>query len=331
MRFLSLAAIIAGLALLDLALAKTERAELAAAADRYRKAGLNLLQEGKAEEAVDSLRQAYVIDRTNRGYQLPLMAALTAAHKTEEADRLMEDVLLSASNDGEANLAAARLKAAEGKAGEAEAYYHRAIYGIWANGSGRGARLELVEYLARNGRKQALLAELIPLEEETGPTTRIAQLFLKAGSPSRAAQTYTALQDFAGLGQAQLEAGDYVAALHSFLKAFSRSPNDTGLRARMELASSMAALDPMPRRLSSREKYHRSLRILALAQTRWNRCTQSDQTAGPTPPPPQMTNELAEANLTAAEKIWKESLARCGPGSAAAEEPLRLIMQKLAQ
>ena len=49
------------------------------------------------------------------------------------------------------------------------------------------------------------------------------------------------------------------------------------------------------------------------------------------PPPAQITNELAESNLAEAERLWKASLARCGLSTSAAEEPLRLIMLKLAQ
>ena len=198
--------------------------EVADEAKEYQREGMRFLHEGKAEAAVESLREAYVLERRNRSYQLSLIEALIAAHKESEADVLLDDVLQSASNDGPSNLVAARLKAAEGKTTEAEAYYHRAIYGGWYWRAQNVAGWRLVDYLAENYRRQALLAELIPLEEESGPSERVAQLFLKAGSPSRAAQTYQAFREtIAGLGDARLEGGDYGAALNAFLQAFSES------------------------------------------------------------------------------------------------------------
>ena len=54
-----------------------------------------------------------------------------------------------------------------------------------------GARLELIDLLARQNSKEELLAELLPLEadnpKDLATRTKLGQLFLLADSPSRAA------------------------------------------------------------------------------------------------------------------------------------------------
>ena len=51
--------------------------------------------------------------------------------KLDEAGRLLSDLLDHNPNDGETNLAEARLLVREGEWENAFAYYHRAIYGSW--------------------------------------------------------------------------------------------------------------------------------------------------------------------------------------------------------
>jgi hypothetical protein len=48
-------------------------------------------------------------------------------------------------------------------------------------------------------------------------------------------------------------------------------------------------------------------------------------------PPKQPTNEMAEDTLSLAERIWHERTSLCGTETAPDEEPLRLIMEKLAK
>ena len=349
MKFLIVALVIVALAGVDLALEKTERAELSSVAADYEQTGLRLLQEGHVPEAVEALRQAHTLARRNRDYQLALVRGLTAQNRFSEAEALLNELLQQSSNDGAANLAAAHLMAARGDTEQTESYYHRAIYGEWprdAEDAQKRVRLELIEFLARINRPQALLAELISLqarpELDNHIQQQIAALFLKAGSPGRAVQVYQSLLAKQGqsgdlykrLGEAELATGDYSGALSSFLKAFRLNPADNAIRGRMELAGSMASLDPTPRRLSSREKYRRSMRILELADERKSKCTHAeDQTnqVASRPAPAQITNELAESQLSEAEQMWKESLAECGPSTSAKEEPLRLIMLKLGQ
>jgi tetratricopeptide (TPR) repeat protein len=354
------AVVIGGLASLDVFLERAEQAEMAAQAERAYEQGRRLLESGRAKEAIDALRRAHAMERKNLGYEVELVAALTAAGKTAEAEPLMNEVLDADRNDGAANLVAARLRLKEGKIVDAEAFYHRAIYGTWpqdAESHRIAARVELIDLMVAKGQKQELLAELLPLQEEakSNPAidSRLAQLFLLAGSPGRAADVYRELirEDpknadyYAGFGEAELEQGDYRAAHAAFASAAARKKNDPAIRTKLQLATMLAGLDPTPRRLSSAEKYQRSLYILEWAQQDLEKCIQT-KTPGATSgeqalqdraeeamdnqTPAHASNELSEATLSLAVRIWQARLT-CNPAIAPDEEPLRLLMAKVTQ
>lgn len=357
---LAVAAVICGLAALDVFLERAERAEMAAQAEQAYQQGSRLLEAGRADDAVEALRRAHAIERKNATYELQLIAAMTAAGKTEEAEPLMNEVLDIDRNAGPANLVAARLKLKQGKIVDAEAYYHRAIYGTWPQDAVAhriAARLELIELLISKNQKQNLLAELLSLQADakSDPAIqlRLARWFLAAGSPGRAADAYRELirqdandaDDYAGLGEAELEQGAYRAAHNAFASAAARKKRDSAIRAKLQLAAMLAGLDPTPRQLSSAQKYQRSLYILEWAQQDLEKCIQT-RAAAPSAEqqallerakqamdqqsPPQPSNEVSDAMLSLAAGIWQARL-NCNAAIASDEEPLRLLMAKMTQ
>jgi tetratricopeptide (TPR) repeat protein len=355
---IAIAASIGALWGIDVFLARTERLEVSSEARRDYEAGSALLAEGQAADAMDPLRKAHALDRSNREYALRLAAALMATGKLEEAGRLLTDLLEHNPNDGEANLAEARLLVRDGEWENAFAYYHRAIYGSW-DSQGRSnapspqnaARLELADLLAQRGLQKDLLAELLPLETEAGndPETlrRIGRLYLIAGAPARAESVYRALLHdraddpdlYSGLGDAELGLGNYQAAEAAFQNAIGSGADRSRLEQRIELAGSVAGLDPTLRRLTSMEKFDRAVRILQLAIEALKHCDAND--AGKEVGDAQKllaervrgnpANELAEERLSRAEQIWQMRLRACGPSTSVDEEPLRLMMAKIAQ
>jgi thioredoxin-like negative regulator of GroEL len=356
----AIAFVITALAFIDSTLEKIERRDLESQAQRAHLEGVRLIQQGKANQGIDLLRKAHALERANTLYELDLVDALIAARKTEEADPLMNEIMQREPDDGRANLSAARLMLERDKSGEAVSYYHRAIYGEWpenARAHRVAVRMELVHLLVKAGRNQELLAELLPLQEEARKDMAIqkelGRLFLVAGSPSRAAASYQALIDrnprdanaHAGLGETQLEQGQYRDAHTAFLGALRYKPEDPAIRRRLELSSALTDLDPTPRRLASMEKYRRSLHILQLAYDDLDAClakhpwTPSAETtqlistaqgALSSKPAPNATNELSEGVLGAAEKTWRARIEACGAEVSPDEEPLRLIIEKLA-
>jgi Flp pilus assembly protein TadD len=358
----AIAFVIAALTFIDSTLEKAEQKDLKTQAQRAHLEGTRLLKQDKAGgQGIDLLRKAHTLERANTGYQLDLIDALIAAGKTEEAEPLMSEIMLREPDDGRTNLSAARLALERGKTGDAISYYHRAIYGDWPQNAPThrvAARMELVDVLVKTGRNKDLLAELLPLQEESKKDMTLQKalghLFLLAGSPSRAAVSYQALIDhnpkdadaYAGLGETYLEQGQYRDAHAAFFKALSYKPDDASIRPRLDLSSALTDLDPTPRRLASMEKYRRSLHILQLAYDDLNACiakhpgTPSAQTtqllssaqgALSNKPAANATNEISEGVLGTAEKIWQARTASCDAAVSPKEEPLRLIVEKLAQ
>jgi tetratricopeptide (TPR) repeat protein len=333
----------------DVFLARVENRELQAEARHDAEQGENLLAAGHAEEAVDVLRKAHALERDNLQYELQLAQALIAANKLSEADTLLSDALEQAPNDGDANLMEARLTVQLGKLDQAQAYYHRAIYGIWskdAQAQRISVRLELAKLLAAHKENQALLAELIPLGAEAQDVLavrrQVAHLYIDAGSPERAVTAYRGLirddpddgENYAGLGEAELAMGTYREAQAAFQNAIRRGAD---VQARLDLATRMAELDPTPRYLSAAEKFARSGQILQLGRDTLARCATnpearklidnadadlSGRIRGP------ITNEMAEKRLELAQTIWQFRGDECG---ATRDESLSLIMSKLAQ
>ncbi len=353
-----LAALIVGLTALDQFLARTEQEEVRGAAERSWKAGVKLLRGGHAGEALDALRNAHTLERDNAVFELDMISALLALGRTADADPLMDEVLQRKPNDGAANLMAGRLMAQEGDESGAEAYYHRAIYGEWqgdAPARRREARFELVAFLKRHREQQQLLAELISLEAETtddaAGQARVAQLFLAADSPSRAAAVYRDLiaknpddaAAYEGLGEAELRLANYRAARAAFLQATYRHQG-AAVGPRLVLLNEVIQLDPTPRRLPTAEKYDRSLRILALARGDLQGLMEGHPGSGnadvaallksaqdvAVARPGGVSNEGAEQNLDLAMRIWKARLALFGPSVSEEEEALRLTMERIA-
>ena len=352
---LSVAALIAGLYAVDRVLASLERSELAGEARRHYTRGRQLLSSGQAAEAVDELTRAHALVRGSRAYQLALADSLSAAGRMAEAESNLDELLDRDSNEGSVNLAMARLEVRKGNTREADAYYHRALYGTWPPGTRTDSvRMELAGYLASKGLQKELLSELLLLQDDqSGPAQRasVARLFLAAGAPARAASVYRALlrddpanaDAYAGLGQAALAEGDFLAAEIAFLQGLKHRPGDQNLTQRLQLATALNSLDPTPRRLPSREKFERSVRILGLARADLAHCIENRPS---TPDAPRLldaadrlltqavkgpvTNELSESRLSAAEELWRERIGICGPNSTD-NDPLPHLLHKLNQ
>lgn len=351
--------VLCGLWSLDFFLARTEREAVQNEAGRWYQQGEQLLEQGRAAEAVDPLRRASSMVRDNRAYQLAYVTALVAAGRYDEADADLATLLQADPDNGPANLLGARIMVKEGKITETVSHYHRAIYGVWPDNAPAhrmATRLELANLLASRGEQQELLAEVLALEAEAQDTAtlkKVAHLYLVAGSPARSAAVYRELvrrtpddaRAYAELGEAELAQGDYDAALAAFLNAGRGGSADPAVDHDMQLCRTITEIDPTPRRLSSSEKYGRSMRILKLARDALDRCVSGSHPANTAAlqqmisdcdkllaqkPPAHVANELAEARLTFAEQLWQARVKTCGSGPTEQEEALKLIMAGLA-
>jgi tetratricopeptide (TPR) repeat protein len=353
---LTVAASVISLYTVDRVLANVEKSELQREANLEHSNGLALLKEGRTEAALPHLSRASVLDRSNRDYRLDLAEALHLAGHRDQAEADVRDVLNRDSNDGRANLLMARLMAGAGRSSEADAYYHRAIYGAWyrdPDAKRLQARLELADYLSRQNRHQELLSELLVLQDaarsDASLARRIAQLFLQAGSPGRAIQAYQDIiranpddaDAYRALGEAQLRAGDFRSAETAFLAVVRNRPDDDDAANKLRFASTLERMDPTSRRLPSAEKYRRSAALLAAVHdsittncpAATNRAEtksllgEAEQVLKAHPRGP-VTNEASEAVISLAEQLWNSDAVACGT-SQRPDDPLPLLMNKL--
>jgi tetratricopeptide (TPR) repeat protein len=348
------------LVVVDSVLANTERRETSLEAARFYREGESLMQQHRYADAADSFRSAIANARDNPDYPLALGQALLEAGQLDEANSTLADLLQADSMAGAPNLAMARVFAKEGQFEQADFYYHRAIYGQWKQDADANriiVRFELADLLAKRNSKAQLLAELLPLQEEASPDaatqTRLARLYMIAGSPARAEAIFRELVHAApqdaeahkGLGDAEFALGNYAAAQSAFVSSLRlgpSAPDAASARMALELTDQVLNLDPMRRGLGGRERYQRSIHVLQLVVDRATQCMTPAQAQAAKPlldsANAALTRRVAagsqteatEANLDAAEKLWQAGKADCKP-TATADDPLQLVLAKAAQ
>jgi len=338
----------------DLFLARIDRRESDAhAADEYDE-GVRLLQQGRASAAVERFGTAASIDRANLNYALALGEAMLRAGRAADADTTLRALLDRAENDGAINLAMAHVMIDEGKAQDAKAYLHRAIYGRWGADSvekRRQARFELIDLLARRGQARELLAELLPFEEVPADSVdlrrRLGKLFLLADSPARAANMFREVLHrdpsdaaaYAGMGEAALALGNFRTARADFLAAERLRPNAADLAERRALADTVLALDPTARGIGGRARYARSQTLLKRTLALWDACSAAAPARADaarqllarntTVPRGDALDAASEAMIAAAVDLWAARPAACE--ATHPDEALRLVQLRLAQ
>ena len=351
--FLAIAALFAA----DIFLAKTERAESQVEAARLFGQGRVLMQRGENAEAIERIKDAIAIERDNRDYLRTLAQAQFAAGRTADAESTLTELLQSDSTDGLASLIMGRVLVKEGRFAEAVTYFRRAIYGHWSEDAVEnrlGARFELIDLLAQLNSKEELLAELVPVQDQSPRDlkiqTRLGRLFLLAGSPVRAADVFRGIlhdapanaDAYAGLGEAEFERGNYSAAQRDFQTMLRLAPDDQAVRRRLDICNELLMLDPTRTGLGPVERFSRSLKLVELTVSETSQCIGQN-------PSPELQglldkaakalkghvsaahqSDVSEANLDLAEQLWQVSKKECKPPPAP-DSPLALVLARLAQ
>jgi tetratricopeptide (TPR) repeat protein len=348
-------AAIVALFAVDTFLADKDRAASRAEARRLFEEGERLQTKDDMPEALERLRSAVSAERQNPVYQRGLAAALLAAGRLSDAQSVLGERLQHDPTDAEASLMMARTLAHEGKTRQAIAFYHRAIFGEWAEPQRAHrveARFELVELLAAEHARQELLAELLPLESEApqdaATRKRIARMFLVAASPSHAIAIFRELvrldrsnaDAYEGLGEAELQQGSYRSARHAFATALALRPGDQATASRLALCDRALALDPTQRGVGASEQFRRSAALLELTVAAVDSCTGPGLVAPPPalldsargalawPVPAASSQDTAvEARVNLAERLWQARPAACPVQPWA--KPAELVLTKL--
>lgn len=251
----------------------------------------------------------------------------------------------------------ARVLVKEDKRDDAAFYYHRAIYGQWkedAHANQLKVRFELTDLLSREKSKEALLAELLPLQIDApgdlATRKRLGHLFITAGSPARAADIFRDIlrtlprdpEAHAGLGDAEFARGNYRTAQTEFLAALQLRPADRDVQNRLDLCDQVLDLDPARRGLSPEEQYQRSRTLVERVLDDVNQCLGTG--SGPTQEliktvqdglkksvTPARQSTAFEDNLDWAERLWQVRRTDCKQALGASEEPLALVLAKQAR
>ncbi len=352
--FAVILAAIVGLLLFDTALARVDVTERKVYAAREFSTGQRLVAQGQLGQAMEHLRAASTLDGDNSEYGVALAQATLADGRPNAAEQMLTPLLERDETDGAANLAMARVLAKEGKTEQAKSYYHRAIYGRWPAESRKtriDARFELIDLLAQTNARQELLAELLPIQDDStndGPQRkRIAHLFVVAGQPSRAVTIYREVlrkdardaDAYVGLAEAALSLGDFATARADLLAAQKLTPADSAaLQSRIVLTDSVIAIDPTQRGLSVAEQARRSRNLLQMTVASTRKClaAQAPQVAAALDSATALVSSAGAAapqsvvqNISLAEQLWGLRRSRC---EAEREDgALALVQNRIAQ
>jgi len=284
---------------------RSEQQRLAAESSRR---GEDALRAGEAAEAIDELRTAMSLAPT-RPRRLRLAQALAAAGRDAEARAHLLTLREAAPGDGVINLELARLAGRIGAVTGASHYYRNAIEGAWEaapDANRRQARLELAEFLVRQGTRAQAEAELITLAadmpRDPALHVRVGDLLMEAQQAQRAFDVYRAAlridpaskRALQGAGESAFRMANYVTARRYFDAVAAAEPGNVHVRGRLETITAVLALDPFRRGLPARERAQRAVRAFEIALSRLQACSASLGIALPgaeaSPPNPEVPN-----------------------------------------
>jgi tetratricopeptide (TPR) repeat protein len=296
------------------------------------------LRAGRAAQAADEFRTAQQYARDRGEYRLQLAQALIAANRFVEAQAQLLTIWNQTPGDGVVNRELGRIAARDEDVANALRYYHAAIDGAWSGDAAeerRRTRTELAEFLLQRHATTQAHAELIALVGDLPPDpaamTDAAALLLKADA---GAQAMPLLQKALALdprnpralrlaGEAAFDLGDYPTARSDLEAAVAEAPLDARGEQLLDVSTRVLALDPFARRISSRERLRRIVRIYGVARAELERCpagAQPDLQSQMDTLEPKMTEhdlardpDLVDQAIALVTNVEASTQAACGP------------------
>lgn len=303
-------------------------------AARWYERGREYLAQSNADAAAVAFRRATMKHRGEKRYVLALAEALGRSGNRDPAARALLGLRELSPEDVDVNLALARLARARGDSLDAVRYYQHAIYAPAATASStRDLRFELVAFLLESDQHERAVSELIAasidLPDDLVVRMDLAELFFRAGNPSRAAEQYQRVlqQDrthpgaLEGAVRAAFEVGDYRA-----VAAFRLPDGASGEAAdRVSVARDVLARDPLATRLTAADRRRRVLLNISYLEERWTACRVTPD--APAAYPQSLIDvraaarraaigrdtEALESAMTILERLRQELAQTCGP------------------
>jgi tetratricopeptide (TPR) repeat protein len=264
------------------------------AVDLYNR-GRNALDAGDTARALEALRRASHIDRSDRDIAISLGLALQAAGDNGQATTVMEQLRAVHPDDPEVNTQLARLAAARGDLPQSIRYYQDALDALWSPADasrGREVRTEFITLLIRHQERARALSQALVFAADLPPEPswqmQAGRLFLEVGDSRRALDRFVSVLQqnpgdkaaLAGAGEAAFGLGDYARARRYFTQAEPTEPRAQALKA---VADLVLSADPLAIRLNRSERERRLQQLLTHAGERLDRCTANGSAAGSDP------------------------------------------------
>jgi tetratricopeptide (TPR) repeat protein len=252
--------------------------------------GLEAVQSGQYDDAIDAFRAALTCDPTNSQYQLSLARALRDSNdprRLEEAESYLFALWQRTPQDAAVNLALARVAAHRASIEDATRYYHNAMYGVWNSDpdiNRNRARVELIQFLLKMGAPAQADSELIALSTGLPPDPaeqlQAARLFEQAQDYSGALARYEDViriaplntEALAGAGETAYRSGNYALAQHFLRGAVQANPEDANSRQLLTSSETVLKANPFRTHLSDAERNRRIAAAYAQAEQRLTNC-----------------------------------------------------------
>jgi len=214
-------------------------------ADVWFNRGVEYMQAGETEKAIQSFRSATANVENDPKYTLALANALAAENHIQEAESLLFRLREADPENPDVNLSLARLAARQGEVQEAARYYENSLYGRWPDDrreQRRQVRLELVRFLLAHQQQYLATSELFVLQNRTpdSPSAHIeiAKLFVEANDLPHALQEYAAavrldgnnVEGLTAAGQLAFQTGNYAQAEAYLRAALDANPDSQDTR-----------------------------------------------------------------------------------------------------
>ena len=249
--------------------------------------GVQYLEAGETDKAIQSFRSATANGENDSKYTLALANALAAENHTQEAQSLLLRLRDADPENPGVNLSLARLGAQQGNIQEAVRYYENALYGHWPDDrfdQRRQVRLELVRFLLAHQRQYLATSELFVLQNRVpdSPASHIelAKLFVEANDLPHALQEYVAVirldggnvEALTAAGQLAFQVGSYQQAEEYLRAALEANPDSQDTRQLLTLTRLVLSADPLLPRLAQWERQKRLETGLDLSRRRIEDC-----------------------------------------------------------
>ena len=249
--------------------------------------GVQYMQAGETDKAIQSFRSATANVENDPKYTLALANALAAENHTQEAQSLLFRLREADPENPDVNLSLARLAAQQGEVQEAARYYENSLYGRWPDDrreQRRQVRLELVRFLLAHQQQYLATSELFVLQNRTpdSPSAHIeiAKLFVEANDLPHALQEYAAavrldgnnVEGLTAAGQLAFQTGNYAQAEAYLRAALDANPDSQDTRHLLTLTKLVLSADPLLPHLTAREKQNRLQAGLELSKKRLDEC-----------------------------------------------------------